>query len=515
MTKQAQVGIFAILSLLLLFGIFYVITDFGTRHTGYRVGVHFDSAAGISSGAMVYFSGVTIGSVDSIVLLPDNTVDVVLAIGSDVSIPSASEFLIQAPLTGSPSLIIVPPKPTPGVVPPASAMLVRQVLPIADQPHGRNPATLADLLDEGQGQIKKLDALLADVQEREPRMLASLQDTMDNADALTATAQQSLATLSAQTTILASSLQRTLDSNTPKIGTILTQLDQMSVSLNKSSKSLEQLAQNDQLKGSIVDTAKNIADTTKNIADLTADLRTMTGDPATQAQLKNTVANIDAASQRANSILGGFGGTSCVYGVDACGTPPPANDTSGAAIPAASPFPSEPFPTTHAPHGPSVLSGEARANVHRSMSSAIKGLVALQLRESGLSRQNACCLNPLLSRDRGPQTDINAILLANRGTSMLLGVNDLGYHTTWNAAILSRITRNTRVGGGVLYGQLGVIGQYNARTFGVEGMLYDPRYAMLDIYGNYNISSGLGVYLGERDTLHRERRTVYGVQLQF
>lgn len=504
MNKQAQVGIFAILSLLLLFGIFYVITDFGTRHTGYRVGVHFDSAAGISSGALVYFSGVTVGSVDSIVLLPDNSVDVILAVSSDVNIPRASEFLIQAPLTGSPSLIIVPPKPEPGVLPPASAMLPRQVLPIADQPRGRNPATLADLLDEGQGQVKKLDALLSDVQKREPRMLASLQTTMDNASALTATAQRSLATLSAQTTLLAESLQGTLDSNTPKIDTILTQLDQMSISLNKSSQSLQQLAQNEQLKGSLVATAKNISDTTKNIAELTADLRTMTGDPNTQAQFKNTVANIDAASQRANSILAGFGGTSCVYGVDACGTPAPANDTSGGAIPAASPFPAEPFPRTH-----------ASTTLRRNVSNALRGLVSLQIRESGLSRQNACCLNPLLSHDRGPQTDINALLLANRTTAMLVGLNDIGYHTTWNAAVLRRMSLATRLGGGILYGQPGLLAQYNARAFGLEGMIYDPRYAMLDIYGRYNLGSGLGVYLGERDTLHRERRTVYGVQANF
>ena len=68
MTRQAQVGAFAIVALLLLFGIFYVITDFGTRHTGYRVGVHFRSAAGLTPGALVYFSGVNVGSVDSIVL---------------------------------------------------------------------------------------------------------------------------------------------------------------------------------------------------------------------------------------------------------------------------------------------------------------------------------------------------------------------------------------------------------------------------------------------------------------
>ena len=37
MSKQAQVGVFAILALLLLFGVFFIITDFATRHTGYRV----------------------------------------------------------------------------------------------------------------------------------------------------------------------------------------------------------------------------------------------------------------------------------------------------------------------------------------------------------------------------------------------------------------------------------------------------------------------------------------------
>jgi phospholipid/cholesterol/gamma-HCH transport system substrate-binding protein len=123
MTRQAQVGAFAIIALLLLFGVFYVITDFGTRHTGYRVGVHFESAAGLTSGALVYFSGVNVGSVDSITLLPDNTVDVILAVNKDIDIPQASKFLIQAPLTGSPNVIIVPPKI-------AGPSLARTVLPV-------------------------------------------------------------------------------------------------------------------------------------------------------------------------------------------------------------------------------------------------------------------------------------------------------------------------------------------------------------------------------------------------
>jgi phospholipid/cholesterol/gamma-HCH transport system substrate-binding protein len=514
MTRQAQVGVFALLALLLLFGIFYVITDFGTRHSGYRVGVRFVSAAGLQSGALVYFSGVTVGSVDSILLQPDNTVDVILAISSDVNIPRTSEFLIQAPLTGSPNMVIVPPKPIPGVLPQPADMLERRVLPVADQPQGRNPATLADLLDQGQGEVKRLDAMLADVQRREPRMLDSLQSTLDNANALTATAQASISTLAQQTEGIAATLQTSVNANSPKLDRILTQFDQMSVALNKSSQSLEELATNKQLKGSLVATAKNIQQTTQTISELTQDLRTITGDPNTQAQLKNTVANLDAASQRTASLLGRFGGTSCVYGVDACATPAPAasGETSGQTLPLGSPYPPAPYPSagtsaTLPPH----LQGTFRAG----LASVMKNLVAIQLRESFLNGQTWCCQNPLLGHDRGPQTDLNAIFLPNGGTSVLLGVNDLGYNTTWNAAVLRRVRPDVRIGGGVLYGQLGVIGQYNARTFGLEGRLYDPRYAMLDLYGNLRMSSGISLYLGERDTLHAERRTVYGLQLQY
>src|SRR5205807_7389399 len=102
LTRQAQLGAFAIVALLLLFGIFFVITDYGTRHSGYRIGVHFASAAGLPSGAQVFFSGVSIGTVDQVQLLPDNAVDVILAIQPDVNIPKDSKFLIQSPLTGTP-----------------------------------------------------------------------------------------------------------------------------------------------------------------------------------------------------------------------------------------------------------------------------------------------------------------------------------------------------------------------------------------------------------------------------
>jgi len=534
MTRQAQVGIFAIVALLLLFGIFYVITDYGTRHSGYQVGIHFNSAAGLSTGALVYFSGVTVGTVESIDLLPDNTVEVILAVNKNVEIPVASKFLIQAPLTGSPNVVIVPPIPAPrpsGVfgptpAPAAEPMLARSVLPIDQQPQGRNSATLADLLDQGQGEVRQLDSLLSDLEKREPKLLDSLQTTVDTANStmlqlstqsrqIADTLQTSLTQASANVVDLTGSLDKTVSGNSVHFNSIIAQLDQTSVALNKSTQSLEELATDKTLKTSLIATTKNIADTTQTVAAITHDLRTITGNPQTQAQMRNTIANLDAATQRANSLLGNFGGTSSVYGVDADATPVPT-------IPGASPYPQAPYPGVPYPSASPGQTSNAnasaaakRAQNHAKLRVLVKNLVSLQLRISGLSKQLACCQNPILSKDQGPQTDINAMLLSNGGTSFLIGANDIGYHSTVNFAALQRVTPTLRIGGGVLYDQLGIISEYNQHAFGLEGRLYDPRYLMLDLYGNFSIAPGARLFFGERDTLHTARRTVYGLQFQF
>ncbi|HEY5258216.1 MAG TPA: MlaD family protein [Candidatus Baltobacteraceae bacterium] len=524
MNKQAQVGLFAVVALLLLFGVFYVITDFGTRHSGYKIGIHFASAAGLSTGALVYFSGVTVGTVDSIVLQPDNTVSVIMAINKDVDVPSQSKFLIQAPLTGSPAMLIVPP--------PASERLANQtnlprvVLPVSQQPEGTDSATISDLLQQGQGEVRRMDKVLADIETREPKMLNTIQATLLNANdsvtmlsrqarAIADTLQSSLTLASANIDDLTGSLDTTVKGNSAHLNAIMTQLDETSRSLNASSKSLAELATNPDLHASVIATAKNISATTQTIAELTQDVRTLTGNPQTQAQVRDTVANVDAASQRATSLLGSFGGTSSVYGVDAGATPAPVP------IPGATAYPELPFPdaspgaATPAPAGRSVLSAAKRAQLKGKIGGLLRNLVAIQVRLDELSPQTACCSNPLLSADRGPQTDINAIFLPSHGTSVIIGANDIGFHTTANLAVLQSYGGGLRLGGGVLYSRLGFIGQYNAHAFGIEGKLYDPRRPTLDLLGKLKVFTGTSLFIGQRDITHAERRSEYGLQLQF
>src|SRR5579871_2876824 len=100
MSKQAIVGLFTLLGLIAVFAVFYVLSDLGARNRGYKIGVHFPSASGLRRSATVSLSGVPVGVVDDVQLLPDYSTEVILAISPGYGIPVNSRFLIQAPLTG-------------------------------------------------------------------------------------------------------------------------------------------------------------------------------------------------------------------------------------------------------------------------------------------------------------------------------------------------------------------------------------------------------------------------------
>lgn len=510
MTRQAQVGAFTIVALLLLFGIFYVITDFGTRHTGYRVGVHFQSAAGLTSGALVYFSGVDIGSVDSIQLLPDNTVDVVLAINRDIDIPAASKFLIQAPLTGSPFVVIFPPRQKPPL-----PLLPRQVLPLAQQPQGINGASMADLLGQGQSELKRFDSVMAMIQKRTPKLFDTLQTTLDNANDLTASTKAALDRLS--NPLLGASenfeqLSETLNSSatldSKKVGALLDQFQTTAVALNRSMTALEGFATDPRLKTNILATTQNIADTTQTLAELTKDLRTVTNNPQTQAQLRDTIANLDAVMQKANSLLGELGGKSSVYGVDAGATAPPATVPNGTPYPGGMPAPG-------ATPGTAGISPELRSRLQGKLGSLVRNLVDVQVRLSGLSPPHNLGLNPVLTSSQGPLGDINLVLLPHGSTSIMVGANAIGTNTTWNA-ILQKNQGAFHLGAGVLYSQIGVLGQYAPiHGLGFETRIYDLTYPMIDLYGNLHLAPGAELFFGQRDVTHASRRNTFGLQYQF
>jgi ABC-type transporter Mla subunit MlaD len=539
MNRTAVVGIFTIVALIGLFGFFLVLENVGTQGR-YKVGVHFKSAAGLHKGALVYESGVVVGVVDRTDLLPEDfTVDVILAIDKSVDVPRNARFLIQAPLTGDSSVEIVPQVPParpPGIAAPtnapaAVAVLPHEVLPIDQQPQGTNPATIQDLLDQGQGEIRRVDAMLAQLADREPKLLATLQSALNNANDISVTTKASFAQLSRRIDAVSSTLQLAVQQSSANINDLTAQLDNsvrrnsghfdaIVASLDASARDLNRtadhvagLASDPQLRANILQTTQGIAQTATTFASIAGDLRNVTGNPQTQSQLRDTVANVDAAAQKANSLLAQFGGRSSVYGVDRGATPAPAG----------TPLPNGTYPQRPGapPVGATPPPGSVQGNVKNKLGALVKDLIALQVRVSALDAAHAgTSSSPLLTKDRGPQTDVNVIALPKGSTYLFTGANDIGARSSWNFAAMSHVTPSLSLGGGVLYSRLGARAVYSpgldsALGVGFEGRIYDLRHPTTDVYANFRFGNGLTLFGGERDALHTGRRTTFGLQYQF
>jgi ABC-type transporter Mla subunit MlaD len=540
MSRQAIVGLFTLFGLVALFAACLFLANIGTGGR-YQTAVHFKSAAGLHKGALVYESGVIVGVVDQTRLLPEDfTVDIVMAINNGVDIPRDSRFLIAAPLTGDATVEIVPPPapprpaglvgPTP--VPQTVALLPRQVLPIEQQPQGTNPATINDLLEQGQGEVHRLDRMLAQLEVSEPKLLSTLQSALNNANDLTSQGSKRLYHLADRLDTLTLTLQVALQAggknlvdltgvldetarrNSSNVDTMLSMLSKSSVALNQTIDQVRDLASNPQVHQNLLDTTKGLAQTATTIGQMTQDLRTVTGNPQTQAQLRDTIANTDAATQKLNSLLHSLGATSNVYGVDPGATPAPGGSSgprgggvSGGTISGGTP---------NAATSPTVAT--TPENFKSRISAVARNLIAIQLRLSELDTYNPNSISqPLLRTSmRGPQTDVNAFILPYGKTSLFVGANDIGtQQTSWNVAVKENIAPHLYIGGGVLYSNLGAMVQYNPGVLGFEARLYDPQFPTLDAYGNINLTKGVQLFGGERDITHSGRRTVFGLQLQF
>jgi hypothetical protein len=300
---------------------------------------------------------------------------------------------------------------------------------------------------------------------------------------------------------MTATLDRTTSRNQYKIDALLSTLDSTAVALNKSMDQLAALTTDPRLKTNLIATTSNIRDLTGNIAGLTGDLRTITSNPQTQAQLRDTIANLDATSQKADSLLGTLGGQSHVYGVDAGATPYPKPQGPNALPP---PGTQTPAPGAGTPKALKAGLGRGLAN-----------LVQPQLRVSYLNPQTVAQGSPLLTGDRGPQADFNLLVLPHGSVSGMFGANDIGGPTsTWNFAAVKNM-HNFHIGGGFLYSQLGILGSYDAGKIGAETRIYDQRRPTFDLYGNFNAAQWAKIFLGERDLTRSDRRAVFGLQLNF
>jgi ABC-type transporter Mla subunit MlaD len=521
MNRQAVVGFFSILAILALFVMFWFVSNEGAKIGGYQMGVRFPAASGLRAGSQVFESGLSIGTVDAIRLAPDYTVDVILSIRGSIpalsflpgsappggyDIPKGSKFMIQAPLTGDSSVVILPPPPEEAA---RAEPWPKVVLAPDQQPRGTPAASFTDVLQQG-------GAALSEMQKRLPAIFDSLQSAANNANAMAIHGNELTQHLSSHLDTLMGGLQGylseaggnivaltsdfrdTAHESRGRLDTMIVRLNNTALALNQAVDSMRDLASNREMRANLIETTRNVAQATATLANMAADARQVSGNPQTQAQLRDTVANIDAVMQKANSLLGSLGGTSSVYGVDAGATPAPGTS-----------------PGAGAPNGTKAAPVPAK---RVSFNKLVHNLIGVQVRLSELDvAPKGGFSSPILGTARGQQSDFNIIGLPNASTSFMAGTNDLGGTTSYNFALLSTVAPNLRAGGGVLYSRLGLMSQYTPtdRGFGFMGYVYDPQHPTIDGYGTFSLNPRASIFGGERDVLHSGRRTVFGLQLNF
>jgi phospholipid/cholesterol/gamma-HCH transport system substrate-binding protein len=305
----AWVGALAVALMLAFVIAAYVLSNFAPQQRTYKTGVHFRTAAGLDSGAQVFFSGMDVGTVDSVSILPDNSIEAVLTIKSSVDIPVRSTFLIATPFTGAASVVITPPLGR------GQAYLPHSILPIGEQPIGVARVTLADLMLQGQTVAKRVPVMFGELQARRHAMLASLRSAESNENAmryemlrngtsLSGTLAAGIHSASLHTSHMRVALNGGNLRNRQTVGALTDSLRQASDAMSSSAGALRAVSTDPQYKSNARAAASNMRIAVSRMAEITQSLRQIATDPQTKSQLRDVSARLQAVRQKLASLLG-------------------------------------------------------------------------------------------------------------------------------------------------------------------------------------------------------------------
>jgi phospholipid/cholesterol/gamma-HCH transport system substrate-binding protein len=501
--QQVRVGIFTLLALASAAIVVIYVSDIGLRARGYPIAIHFKDVGGLQEGASVLVSGVAVGDVQQIRLLPDQTVLAVAVINKGTRVYRESQFIVSSTITGQSTLNIKPPLDI------AHATPLEAGVPADpnDAPWGVLPPTIGDLVSESQTQLKSLEKTIAVINVELPRIAKRFDNVAAHTDHLITSADTNFTAFSASmnTTIaelnrviklsgsniveLTGNLNSLVGNNSQRIQQLVDALSDTAKNLNTTMANFASLTGDPTIKASLVQTAINFKDASDKLRSAATDLQSLTSDPNVQAQLRGTISNLDQVTAKANDILGNFSSaTAPPPGATHPGTPPPNGVT-----PNAPPNNAAPPPPNTAPHPQNSLRGLE--------------LVEPQLRLYWMNKFNG-----------GPTSDLNFTFLPRGPTNLTLGANSLGYSATYNVLLNRRLAPGLTLSGGVLYSNLGVKAVYQPGPLGVDVRLYNSKNPTLDLYGDVRLARRVQIFYGERNLFGPNSQTptpTFGLQTNF
>ncbi len=496
--QQIRVGIFTLLALVAAFLVFVYISDIGQRARGYPIAVHFKDVGGLQEGASVVISGVAVGDVTRIRLLPDQTVLAEAAINKGTRIYRESLFTVESTLTGQSSLSIKPPFDI------AHSTVLQPGIPDNpdDAPWGVLPPTIGDLVSESQVQLKSLEKTIAMLNVEMPQIAHRFNDVAAHTDHLITNADANFTAFSASLNVTMAQLNRVINlsgnnivdltgnlnalvgNNSQRIQQLVDALSDTAKNLNTTMANFAAITGDPTIKASLVQTAVNFKDASERLKIAATDLQSLTSDPNVQGQLRGTIQNLDEVTAKANDILGNFSSATAT-------TNGPSNSVAPAGVTSSAP-----------PAGNSAVqpSSNAPSQPHRGFSSL--QLVEPQVRLYWYNKFNG-----------GPTSDLNFTFLPRGPTNITIGANSLGFNSTYNVLLNHRIAPGFTVSGGVLYSNLGVKAVYFPGALGIDARLYNSKNPTLDLYGDVRLTRQVQLFYGERNLFGPNTQTpTFGLQ---
>lgn len=292
LTTEAKVGAMTLAAITLLAGMLIGLSHFNFGEKGYPVYAMFHDVSGLVPGNLVRYSGVEVGRVEAVNIIPSG-IKVVMRLNKGTVIPQDSHFTLGSDgLLGEKFITITPPEKASGAI-----------LASGDTVQGEDPQGFATL-------IASADRVLADVH----TLVQSLNDIVGD-DQVKASLKESAINarlITENINVLTASMARMAVNNEQNVGAIVENLKSMSESLKLVSARVDKMAaavdNNGQTAMDLTAAVHNISLASGRIERMAQSLEGVVTDPKTAQNLKETLQNVHDASAKANQLLGKFSG---------------------------------------------------------------------------------------------------------------------------------------------------------------------------------------------------------------
>lgn len=339
-SSAAKVGMISLLALIIVGLIFTQIGDWKNREVGYEINIIFDQIAGLQPQARVSLSGVRIGKVKRITILPNHKVKVTALITyKDLFIDKNSIFSVVGSLWGEKWIEIYPkPQGETDLKQPAPASVP---LKPGDEVAGQPPVSIEKMLVEGHQALVQFRELVGQINKLvgDPKTqqdfsgtLANFHEVSKNVKTMSETLNKRVSMVSGDIEAMVAELRGTLNrvgtdlsafsgtarrvvvTNEDDIRTVVKNLKSVSHDLSIAVEAVKNVVAKKEFNEDISATLANIKSASENIAGIASDIRIITSDPQIREDLKSTIHEAKQTAHQANvmfsnvnEIIGGNG----------------------------------------------------------------------------------------------------------------------------------------------------------------------------------------------------------------